>query len=51
MRRICNAIIRDGPTSEELRNTPGSEDVNEMIRPGRLHWFYHVEGKGEDDQM
>lgn len=38
VREMCNATMTDGPTSGEMRRL-GVENINGMMRKGRLHWF------------
>ena len=43
VRWICGVTLRIRITSEELRNRLCIESLSEIVRDGRLKWFWHVE--------
>jgi hypothetical protein len=49
MRWICGVTLKDGKTSEELRERLGVVSFSKRVRQNRLKWFGHVERKDEDD--
>ena len=49
IRWMCGVTLRNGKTSEEIRNRLGIVSVSDLVRQGRLRWFGHVERKDADD--
>ena len=49
MRWMCGVTLKDGKTSEEIRERLGVVSVSKRVRQNRLRWFGHVERKDEDD--
>ena len=49
IRWMCGVTLKDGKTSEELRERLGVVSVSKRVRQNRLRWFGHVERKDEDD--
>ena len=49
MRWMCGVTLKDGKTSEELRERLAVVSVSERVHQGRLRWFGHVERKDEGD--
>jgi hypothetical protein len=43
--------LKDGQTSEELRERLGVVSVSKRVHQTRLRWFIHVERKDEDDRV
>ena len=41
--------MKDGKTSEELRERLGVVSFSKRVRQNRLKWFGHVERKDEND--
>ena len=39
---MCNASLKDGRSSDELRDRLGIPDITEVLRKNRLRWFGHV---------
>jgi hypothetical protein len=46
---MSGVTLRNGKTSEEIRNRLGIVSVSDLVRQGRLRWFGHVEHKDVDD--
>lgn len=49
MRWMCGVTLKDGKTSEELRERLGVVSVSTRVRQGRLRWFGHVERRDESE--
>ena len=49
IRWVCVVTLRNGKSSEEIRNRLGIVSVSDLVRQGRLRWFGHVERKDTDD--
>jgi len=49
IRWMCGVTLKDGKTSEELRERLDVVSVSKRVRQNRLRWFGHVERKDEDD--
>lgn len=49
IRWMSGVTLRNGKTSEEIRNRLGIVSVSDLVRQGRLRWFGHVERKDVDD--
>ena len=49
IRWMCGVTLRNGKSSEEIRNRLGILSVSDLVRQGRLRWFGHVERKDADD--
>ena len=49
IRWMCGMTLKDGKTSEELRERLGVVSVSKRVRQNKLRWFGHVERKDEDD--
>ncbi len=49
VRWLCNAAVRDGQISEELRSRLSIESISEAMRTGRLCWFGRVERKDKNE--
>ncbi len=49
IRWMCGVTLKDGITSEELRQWLAVVSVSNRVRQGRLRWFGHVERKDEGD--
>ena len=49
IRWMCGVTLRNGKSSEEIRNRLGIVSVSDLVRQGRLRWFGHVERKDTDD--
>ena len=49
IRWMCGVTLRNGKSSEEIRNRLGIVSVSDLMRHGRLRWFGHVERKDTDD--
>ena len=41
--------LRNGKTSEEIRNRPGIVSMFDLVHQGKLRWSGHVERKDADD--
>ena len=39
---MCNVSLKDGRSSDELRDRLGIPDITEVLRKNRLRWFGHV---------
>ena len=39
---MCNVSLKDGRSSNELRDRMGISDITEKLRRNRLRWFGHV---------
>ena len=39
---MCNVNLKNGRSSDELRDRLGIPDINEMLCKNRLRWFGHV---------
>ena len=39
---MCNVSLKDGRSSNELRDRLGIPDITEVLRKNRLRWFGHV---------
>ena len=48
-RWMCGVTLRNGKSSEEIRNRLGIVSVSDLVGQGRLRWFGHVERKDADD--
>ena len=42
IRWMCNVSLKDGRSSDELRDKLGIPDITEVLRKNRLRWFGHV---------
>jgi hypothetical protein len=51
IRWMCGVTLRNGKTSEEIRNSLGIVSVSDLVRQGRLRRFGHVERKDADGWM
>ena len=49
IRWMCGMTLRNGKTSEEIRNRLGNVSVSDLVRQRRLRCFGHVDGKDADD--
>ena len=49
IRWMCGVTLRNGKTSEEMRNRLGLVSVSDLVRQERLRWFGHVERKDAED--
>ena len=49
IRWMCGVTLKDGKTSEELRERLGVVCLSKRVRQNRLRWFGHVERKDEND--
>ena len=49
IRWMCGVTLRNGKTSEEIRNRLSIVSVSDLVRQGRLGWFGHVERKDAAD--
>ena len=45
---MCAVTLRNGKTSEEIRNRLGIVSVSDLVHQGRLRWFGHIECKDAD---
>ena len=43
IRWMCNAMLKDRKSSEELRGCLGLVNIRDIISRNRLRWFGHVE--------
>jgi hypothetical protein len=48
IRWMCGVTLRNGKTSEKIRNRMGKVSVCDMMRQRKLRWFGHVERKDAD---
>ena len=39
---MCNVSLKDGRSSDELRDRLGIPDITEVLHKNRLRWFGHV---------
>ena len=46
---MCGVTLRDRRSSAGLWHLLSVEGVGDMVRRGRLRWFWHVERKSADD--
>ena len=42
IRWMCNVSLKDGRSSDEIRDKLGIPDITEVLRKNRLRWFRHV---------
>ena len=42
IRWMCSVSLKDGRSSEELRDRLGNPDITEVLCKNRLRWFGHV---------
>jgi len=49
IRWMCGVTLKDGNSSEVLRDKLGIVGVSDIVRQGRLRWFGHVERKEASD--
>ena len=45
IRWMSGVTMRNGKSSEVIRNRLGIVSVSDLVRQGRLRWFVHVELK------
>ena len=48
IRWMCGISLKNRRTNEELRRLVGVEPITTFIRSGRLGWYGHVRGLGEE---
>ena len=49
IRWMCGISLKDRRTNEELRRLVRVDPITPFIRGGRLRWYGHVMGKGDED--
>ena len=49
IRWMCGVTLRNGKSSEEIRNRLGIVSVSDLVHQRRLKWFGRVERKDADD--
>ena len=42
IRWMCNVSLKDGRSSDKLRDRLGISDITQMLRRNRVRWFGHV---------
>ena len=48
LRYMTGVKWQDRVSSEEIAKRCGLEDIQEIVKKGRLQWFKHVRRKGEE---